>query len=417
MGNYSIALSGLQAQTQALNIVSNNLANLNTTGFKDSAASFQDLVTEAMSSTTPNGAGVSQVLAQRSYTQGSINVTSGAFDAAIEGQGFFVVQNAQGNQLYSRAGNFTLNSAGQLVNANGDQVLGWSATSGVVNAAGAATAITVPSGSTVKPVPTTVFSVSANLNAAAVTGDASGSFSAPVSVVDSLGASHTLTVTYTKTGSNAWSYEVFAPGADLTSGKAGTPSSITKGTLTFDSNGQLTSPASGSAGQVPVALTGLADGASDLTMNWNLYQADGTTPTLTQYAQTSAVSGSTADGIAAAQLTQVALGDGGTVVANYSNGKQQIIGQIAVAGIPNPDSLVAVGQNNFTLGADTAAPAIGIAGTGGRGQIKAGALESSNVDIATEFTKLMTFQRSYQADSRAITTLDQMAQDLMQMKP
>src|SRR5438034_5375982 len=120
MGNFSIALSGLMAQSQALNVVSNNLANLNTAGFKGSSASFQDLVTQAMSSTTPNGAGVSSVMAQKSFTQGSVQVTSGAFDAAIEGNGFFVVQNSLGQQLYTRAGNFRLDASGNLVTANGE---------------------------------------------------------------------------------------------------------------------------------------------------------------------------------------------------------------------------------------------------------------------------------------------------------
>jgi flagellar hook protein FlgE len=415
MGNFSIALSGLKAQAAALNVVSNNLANLNTIGFKGSSASFQDMVAHAMGSSAPNGAGVSSVMTQRNFSQGSIQITSGAFDAAIEGNGFFVVQNAQGQQFYTRAGSFTLNSAGNLVNSNGDLVLGWTTPNGVVNATGAPGKITVPAGSTVQPSPTTQFSLDANLNAAAVKDQPTGTFSAPVDVIDSLGATHTLTVTFTKTDANAWSYEVFVPGADLSSAKA-TPSSLAKGSLTFDSNGQLKTPAPGASGSIDVKLTGLADGAADLDMKWNLYAPD-KTATLTQYAQTSAVSSTDSDGIAAAQLTEVSLSDGGTLLAQFSNGKQQIIGQLAVAGISNPDSLISVGQNNFTLGADTGTPTIGAAGTGGRGQIKANALESSNVDIATEFTKLMTYQRSFQANSRSITTLDQIAQDLMQMKP
>src|ERR1051326_6039835 len=405
MGNSSIALSGLRAQAAALNVVSNNLANLNTIGFKGSSASFQDMVAHAMGSSAPNGAGVSSVMTQRNFSQGSIQITSGAFDAAIEGNGFFVVQNAQGQQFYTRAGSFTLNSAGNLVNSNGDLVLGWTTPNGVVNATGAPGKITVPAGSTVQPSPTTQFSLDANLNAAAVKDQPTGTFSAPVDVIDSLGATHTLTVTFTKTDANAWSYEVFVPGADLSSAKA-TPSSLAKGSLTFDSNGQLKTPAPGASGSIDVKLTGLADGAADLDMKWNLYAPD-KTATLTQYAQTSAVSSTDSDGIAAAQLTEVSLSDGGTLLAQFSNGKQQIIGQLAVAGISNPDSLISVGQNNFTLGADTGTPTIGAAGTGGRGQIKANALESSNVDIATEFTKLMTYQRSFQANSRSITTLDQ----------
>jgi flagellar hook protein FlgE len=415
MGGYSIALSGLVAQSEALNIVSNNLANLNTTGYKDSSASFQELVTQAMTSSSPNGAGVSSVMADPNFTQGSIQVTSGAYDAAIEGSGFFVVQNSQGQQMYTRAGDFSVNSSGSLVDANGDLVLGWTATNGTVSASGAPSAITIPAGAVIPPTPTTQFSVDTNLNAAATPTDAAGTFSTQVQVVDSLGETHDLTVTFTNTASNAWSYAVTVPGADLTGGTAGTPSSLTTGTLAFNTSGQLTSPASGSSGSVAVALTGLADGAADLNMNWNLYNPDNS-PTLTQYAQTSAVSALNVDGTAAAQLTSVALADGGTLVAQYSNGQSQTVGQIALANIPNPDSLLNVGQNNFALGGTSGTPTIGGAGTGGLGDIKAGALEASNVDIATEFTRLMTYQQSYEANSRAITTIDQMQQDLMQMK-
>ena len=130
----------------------------------------------------------------------------------------------------------------------------------------------------------------------------------------------------------------------------------------------------------------------------------------------SASSGTTVDGTAAAQLTQVGIANGGTIVAQFSNGTQQVVGQIAVAGIENPDSLVSTGQNEFSLSASSATPSIGAAGTGGRGKIEAGSLETSNVDIGTEFTRLMTYQNSYQADSKAITTIDQMQQALMQMK-
>ena len=414
MGNFSIALSGLMAQSQALNVVSNNLANLNTAGFKGSSASFQDLVTQAMSSTTPNGAGVSSVMAQKSFTQGSVQVTSGAFDAAIEGNGFFVVQNSLGQQLYTRAGNFRLDASGNLVTANGEFVLGWTAANGTVNPSGVPVKITVPAGSTVKPAPTTGFTLDANLNASALTTGPTSTFSAPVTVVDSLGATHNLNVTFTKTASNSWKYEVFVPGEDVTGGTAGTPKSLTTGTLTFDNKGQLTTPAAGAP--VAIDLTGLANGAADLSVNWNLYNPDNTSA-LTQYAQSSATSGTTVDGNAAAELSMVSVGDGGTILAQFANGKTQAIAQIALASIPNPDSLISVGENDYALGSQTASPTIGAAGSGGRGQIKAGALESSNVDIATEFTHLMTYQRSYEANSRTITTIDQMIQTLMQMKP
>jgi len=252
-----------------------------------------------------------------------------------------------------------------------------------------------------------------NLNSAGVVGDpTTGSFSSPVQVVDSLGATHTLTVDFTKTGPNAWSYNVTIPGADLTSGKAGTPSSVAKGNLTFNAQGQLTAPAAGSP--VAIAITGLSDGAADLNANWNLYSPTGAS-TVTQYSSASALSGSTQDGVAAAQLTQVGLDTNGQVLAHYSNGSSLVLAQVALAGISNPDTLVSVGNNNFQVSASTATPVVGTAGTGSRGTIEGGALESSTVDIASEFTNLIVYQRAYQANSRVISTTDQIVQDLISL--
>jgi len=252
-----------------------------------------------------------------------------------------------------------------------------------------------------------------NLNAAGVVGAASGSFSAPMQVVDSLGQTHTLTVDFTLTGPGAWNYTVNIDGGDLSGGTAGTPTSVANGSLTFDSNGILTAPAA--PGQVPVAITGLADGASDMNINWNLFDSNNN-PTITQFAQPSALSASNQNGIQAAQITQLSLSNGGALIAHYSDGAQQTVGQIALAAISNPSSLVAVGQNNYEIGADTATPAVGTPGTGSRGSIEAGALEASTVDIATEFTNLIVYQRSYEANSKVISTLDQLTQDLLNIK-
>ena len=412
-GSFSIALSGLNANKTALDVVGNNLANLNTTGFKGSGVSFHDLVASLSAGSTQIGAGVSSPITMRDFVQGSIQLSGGAFDAAIQGNGFFVVRNAGGSTFYTRAGNFRMDSKGNLITTSGEKVQGWTATGGVVNATGAVGNIVIPANSLQTPSATTVFTMNLNLNSDGVKDQPSGTFSAPIQIVDSLGSTHTLTAVFTKTGANAWSFDVGIPGEDLTSGTAGKPTSVAKGTLKFDANGQLTDPAA--PGQVAVKITGLADGASDINANWNLYTATGT-PTLTQFASPSALSASSQDGIAVAQVTQVALGDGGAIIAHYSNGSQMIVAQLALAAISNPESLVDVGNNNFELGADTATPAVGAAGTGSRGTIQAGALEGSTVDIAQEFTNLIVFQRSYQANSRVITTQDEITQDLLALK-
>jgi flagellar hook protein FlgE len=407
MSSYTSALSGLLANTTALNVVGDNLANMNTQGFKSDSIEFADAINQA-SATLQLGAGVGSTSTVRNFTQGNLQSTGNPLDAAISGSGFFVVQDSSGNTDYTRDGSFTLNSSGQLVTATGSLVQGWMATNGVVNASGSTGGITVPLLTSQPPVATTTMSLNANLNAAAATGD---TFSTPVQVYDSLGNAQTLTATFTNTGSGAWSYNVTIPGQQLTGGTAGTSTSIATGNIAFDSSGNLTTPAA--PGTVNVTnSTALADGAATLNINWNLYDANGNS-LVTQYAQTSASSGTSQNGSAAATVTGVALQNGGQLVVNYSNGSSQVLAQVAVASISNPDSLLAGSNNVYTLGIGTAAPSVGAAGTGGRGNIVAQNLESSNVDMATEFTNLIVFQRGYEANSKVITTQNQMDQTLL----
>jgi flagellar hook protein FlgE len=192
---------------------------------------------------------------------------------------------------------------------------------------------------------------------------------------------------------------------------SGTPTPVT-GTLTFDSYGQLTDP--DSANLPVIDLTSLPNQAAPMNLTWNLY--NGTAPRITQFAQPTAVSANWQDGSAAAQLIRVGLADGGKVLAQYSNGKQQVVGQLAMASIRNPESLIAMGNNNYQLSARTALPAIGLPGTGGRGSIIGGAVEYSTVDIAREFTQLIVLQRGYQANSKVITAVDELSQETINLK-
>ncbi len=408
MSSFSTALSGLSADNLALDVVGNNLANLTTTGFKSDSVQFEDLL-QQISGGAQIGGGVASPTTERSFTQGSIQQTGGQFDAAIQGSGFFSVVNSAGATVYSRDGSFHLDNTGTLVNTNGEAVQGWMATNGVVNAGGPTGNIVISAQGLQTPSPTANVTVTANLDATTAKG---GTFSTPVQFVDSLGSTHTLTATFTNTGPNAWSYAITIPGADVASGTAGKPTSIATGNLTFSSAGVLTSPAAGSP--VQLQIPGLADGAASQNINWNMFDTSGN-PLLTQFAQTSAASGSTQDGIASATITGMSLQNGGNIVATFSNGKQMTIAQVAVANIANPDSLLSVGNNDYQLSAKTIAPSVGAAGTGGRGTILGGSLEASNADIATEFTNLIVYQRGYQANSKVITTLDQVSQDLMQI--
>jgi flagellar hook protein FlgE len=252
-----------------------------------------------------------------------------------------------------------------------------------------------------------------NLNAAAVNGQPEGTFSTTIEAIDSLGNSHTLTMTFTKTANpNEWDYSVTIPGADIAS--ANPTEELANGTLTFDANGKLTDP-DATAPDVDIAINGLATGASDMALKWQLYNTVGA-PRISQYSQISATTANAQDGSAAASLTRVGLADGGKIVAQYSNGTQRVVGCLALASVRNPESLIAAGNNAFQTSAKTALPAIGLPDTGGRGKVIGGALEYSTVDIAREFTNLIVYQRGYQVNSRVVTTADEMSQETVNLK-
>ncbi|HTS75162.1 MAG TPA: flagellar hook protein FlgE [Bryobacteraceae bacterium] len=407
--SFSTALSGLNAFSTAIDVVGNNLANLDTTGFKTDGVEFQDLVTQSIGAdlgATQVGFGVGTPITMTNFSQGALESTGGALDAAIQGQGFFIVNaNGSGNTEYTRGGSFEVNTAGYLTTASGDLVQGWSMNNGVVNTNAPIGNISVPVGQLAPPLATQNISASLNLDASAASGT---NFSTSIQVYDSLGNAHTVTMTFTQSGTpNQWNYSVSVPGSDLT---AGTYTPVT-GTLTFDSNGNLTDPAPGAPVAIPI--TGLADNAADLNLTWNLY--NGTTPDITQYAQSSATSAQSQDGKAAADLVSVGLANGGQVLAQYSDGTQVVVGQMAMAQIENPDSLVAAGSSNYQASALTALPAIGIPGTGGRGTVVGGSTEGSNVNIATEFTNLIVYQQGYQANAHMVTTQDTLSQDTINM--
>jgi len=409
---FSIALSGLQANTTAIDVTGNNLANLNTAGYKATTLSFHDLVSESMGATegqTQIGVGVGAPITLRQFSQGAIQSTGGPLDAAIQGDGFFMVTDSQVNTEYTRAGNFEVDSSGDLTTPTGEFVQGWTMTNGVVNTNAPLGNISVPTGTLAAPVATQNTSVTLNLDASGTVGPPASTFSTSLQVYDSLGIGHTVTYAFTKdAAANTWDYSVSAPNADLTA--PGTPLT---GQLVFDSNGNLTSPAATDVSPV-LKLTGLADGASDMTLNWNLYNNGA--PLATQFAQASASSAVTQDGSAAASLTSVGLANGGQILARYSNGQQVVVGQLALATIRNPESLVGTGDNLLEAGATTALPSVGQPGTGGRGVILGGSIEASTADIATEFTNLIIFQRGYEANAHVITTVDQLSQDTINLK-
>jgi flagellar hook protein FlgE len=406
MGSFSTALTGLQADTVSLNTIGNNLANLNTTAFKDQSTTFEDLFYQQIGTSGSNnpiqvGVGTKVSGTDTDFLQGSLSTTGDSADMALQGNGFFVIQ--QGNvQSLTRAGNFQLDSVGNLTTVDGEQVMGYPAPGGVVNTNAGLVPLTVPVGVNEAAQATQNFSVTANLDASAATGT---EVTSPVTMYDSLGQSHVASVSYTKTGANTWDYSITMPAGDTT----GTPVNNT-GTLTFDSNGNLVSPAANVAG---ISFPGLTDGASDMTFNWNLYP--GGSSTIAQSASPSSTTATNQDGYATGTYQSFTVDANGVLSATFSNGHTQDIGQVAVASVTNPEGLVMVGNNNYMTTAASGSATVGVAGTGGRATIEDSALEQSNVDISTEFANLIVAQRAFQANSKTITTFDSLTQDTIGM--
>lgn len=406
MGSFSIALSGLQADTTSLNTIGNNLANLNTTAYKQQGTTFEDLFYQQIGTSGSNnplqvGVGTRVSGTATDFTQGTLLPTGGSENMALSGNGFFVV-NQNGVQQLTRAGDFQLSQQGDLTTKDGANVMGYPANNGVVDVNAGLVPIELPVGVTQAAQATQNISITANLNAGADVGTA---FTTPVKIYDSLGNSHALTVTYTKTAQNQWSYSVGMPSGDA----AGAPTNNT-GTLTFDSNGNLTSPTGTISG---ITFPGLTDGASDLSFDWNL--ATGGSPTITQTTAPSTTGAAVQDGYASGNYSGFTVDQNGVVTAKFDNNHTQVVGQVAVASVTNTQGLVRVGNNSFETTAASGDAVVGSAGTGGRGTIEDSTLEQSNVDISTEFANLIVAQRSFEANSKTITTFDSLTQATLGM--
>jgi flagellar hook protein FlgE len=410
MPNFSIPLSGLTAESTALSAIANNLSNQNTTGFKSTDVLFSDLFYQNLGTTGAGdpiqvGAGTEINSLPCLFTEGNVAATGVATNVAIQGQGFFAVQDSSGAISYTRAGDFSeLNN--YLVTSTGDQVLGYPAANGVVNNGAGLQPLQLGAGTISPPTATTNMQLTTNLNASAKVGDV---FSTPMTIYDSLGASHVLTYTFTNTGPGAWNYSITIPAADV--GATGNAVQVASGNLTFDSNGNLTSPAANVTG---IKVTGLADGASNLSLTWQLYNNG--SGLLTQVASPSSTSNMTQDGSGSGSLVNFSVGSDGIISGSFSNGKTQILGQLALATFANNNGLQLQGNTDYTPTLASGQAVFGVPGTGGRGTVSGGSLEASNVDIATQFANLIVAQRGFEADAKAVTTFDQITQDTIALK-
>lgn len=403
------AISGLRNHQTLLDVVGNNIANVNTTAFKMARVTFQDILSQSIRGASvgtstrgginPAQVGLGMVIAgiDTVANQGNLQATGKPTDLAIQGDGYFMLGNGL-QTLYSRDGAFDLATDGTLVNpSTGYRVLGWNAVAGVVDTSGIPGTITVPIGQGVLGEVTTTETLRGNLNR-----DAAAPFSVTVTTFDATGGQHKIKLTFTKTGPNAWSWATAPGDADGTT--VGAPSSAT---ITFDATGKVTSPAATDVVTVtvtPPAATGAAayDVKFDLT-------------SLTQLASESELTGMS-DGAAAGSLTSFSVGQSGELTGIYSNGVNRRLGQIALAGFPNPGGLLKLGNNLYSASVNSGTPQTGVPDSGGRGTVSSGFLEMSNVDLAQQFTSMIVAQRGFQANSRVITTSDEVLQDLVNLK-
>lgn len=423
VGSFSAGLSGLNANAASLSVIGNNLANINTVGFKASTVTFSDLVSQTVGGSSANpmqiGLGVVTGSISPVFSQGSIENTREATNVAIQGNGFFVVQGAAG-QGFTRAGNFSFDNAGILVTPDGYRVQGYNATdpsTGAIVTTGAPTDIVVPPGVLRAPTPTSSISTLTNLNAEATVGS---TFTTSVQMYDVQGAPHVMTITYTKTAPGTWTYAMTLPGAEVTGGTAGTPYPIPagsggSGTLVFSSGGILQTVNGATPADVSITTPGWKNGAAANAIKWDLVD-ENNVASITGYASASATSSISQNGSEPGMVDNITITSDGTITATFGAGQTVSIGKLALATFNNPKGLVKMGSNRYSESAAAGLPNIGVCGTGGRGTLIGSALESSNVDIAQEFTAMILAQRGYQANSKTITTSDELLQETLQLK-
>jgi flagellar hook protein FlgE len=401
--SFSIALSGLTASNSALDITSNNIANANTVGFKDSQAEFADVYASGavnLNSST-SGEGVRLVTAAQQFTQGNISSSAGALDLAISGNGFFTINSPNGPE-YTRNGQFSEDSNGNVVTDTGQflQVYPPLATGGFNT--GALSNLNLNTAQSA-PTATSTGNVILNLPSNATvptqapfdpTNSATYNQSTSTTVYDSLGNSYPATFYFSQTATpGLWDVNMTVNGVQT----GGTQ------TLTFSNTGEVTAPPNGNvtfAGFTPT------DGAQPMTMAFNFGQT-------TQFGTQFGVSSITQNGFTTGQLSTVSIDPTGVVSAVYTNGRSTQLGQLAIANFPNEQGLQQLGNTNWAQTFSSGTVVQGTAGSAGFGSIQSGALEASNVDLTTELVNMITEQRAFQANAQVITTADQMSQTVI----
>jgi flagellar hook protein FlgE len=424
-------VSGINANGNAMNVIGDNIANVNTVGYKNSRPVFADMLSVEMGGTKV-GTGSRMVAADRIFSQGGLESSNNITDLAIQGNGLFVLKNNEGGVFYTRAGQFNLNEDGALVNPQGLKVQGvqldvnGNAVSGLAD-------ITLNNRLLVAPTATTKITLSGNFDSTATTpalpapADALGTeatsaewfsssnFSTIVTVYDSLGDAHDLTFLYSKTGNDLWSYRVITPSDDITGGTPGkyTQVSGAGGVLEFNADGTIN--------------LGGATNITDITFNFNNgsnvpqvitggIPGDLNITGFTQYAVPSSVSSLSQNGVKPGTLTSISIDDKGMVSGLFSSGVTTPLYRISLADFTNPEGLTHVGNSLYRQSAEAGDLLYGEPATGGFGTVISSSLELSTVDLAAEFVRMVITQRGFQANSRTITVTDSLLEEISNLK-
>ena len=428
------AVSGIAANQTYLDEVANNIANVNTVGYKAGSVQFQDLLSQQLSgASAPSangtsgginpvaiGSGVRVGANQLNLNEGTFEQTGQPTDVAINGAGYLVVENG-GQQQFTRDGSLTQDANGDLTTQGGALVQGWIANaSGVVNNNGPLTAIKIPTGATIGASATTELTVGGNLPAWNGTGTPPSDVTTTYNAYDQLGNVIPVTLTFSPgTAANTWTVQGTIPNA---SGSGTTKLFTSPPTITFDTTGQITSISgvtANSDGSFSLKTTGtLGSGGAGYTnlpasASWNInFPAPGSAGDVTQFNSAKSLQIQSGDGHTSGQLTNYSIGADGTITGSFSNGTTLALGQIALAGFANPGGLSDQGGGLFAAGPNSGQALIGAPGTGGRGQLLGGELEQSNVDLGTELTDLINAQEAYTANTKVLTATNTSIQSL-----
>ncbi|MGH1489479.1 MAG: flagellar hook protein FlgE [Acidimicrobiales bacterium] len=403
------AVSGLRAHQIMMDVVGNNIANVNTQGYKRNTAIFQDVLSQVIQgASTPTeeiagrnpaqvGLGVMMSGTAQQFGQGFLQITNRSLDVAIQGDGFFVLDKG-GESFYTRAGALFVDADARLVTSGGGLVKGWGAdAAGNIDPTAESGVVRLPVGDQNPPLVTTEVKLGGNLPATASIGNV---VNASVEVFNSSGDAITVNMQFEKTAANEWT-------ASATYGDAATPLAMTDNVLTF-ADGELTGPGDLTmdiaAGQIP--------GVEDLS----LVIGGGTERRVTQYSDSTSLTVMTQNGAPAGVLQTIRVGSDGVIVGTYSNGLTNPIAMLAIANFSNPEGLERVTGSNWRATSNSGLAQLGTTNTGGRGTVAPGTLEMSNVDLASEFTELIRSQRGFQANSRVITSSDELLQEIVNLK-